>query len=74
MDRASILSHSEKLERHIAVVEVDLTRQRDVVADMLRDNHDPTPAMVLLRQFEELYARLIADRDLVRRKLDYARR
>jgi len=74
MDRTSILGQSEKLERHIALVEEDLTRQREIVADLMRHDHDPTPAMVLLRQFEELYTRLIADRGVVRRKLDYVQR
>ena len=32
MDRASILGQSEQLERHIALVEEDLTRQREIVA------------------------------------------
>lgn len=74
MDRTALLGQSEQLERHIALVEEDLTRQRDVVADLLRDNQDATPAMVLLRQFEDLYTRLIADRAIVRRKLDYVNR
>jgi hypothetical protein len=74
MDRASILGQSEKLERHIALVEEDLARQRELVADLLRDDQDANSAMVLLRQFEDLYTRLMADRDVVRRKLDYARR
>jgi Fe2+ or Zn2+ uptake regulation protein len=74
MDRTALLGQSEQLERHIALVEEDLTRQRDVVADLLRDNQDATPAMALLRQFEDLYTRLIADRAIVRRKLDYVTR
>ena len=74
MDRASILGQSEKLERHITLVEEDLTRQRELVADLMRHDHDATSAMALLRQFEDLYTRLIADRDIVRRKLDYAPR
>jgi Fe2+ or Zn2+ uptake regulation protein len=74
MDRASILGQSEQLERHIALVEEDLTRQREIVADLLRDDHDASSAMDLLQQFEALYARLIADRAIVRRKLDYATR
>ncbi len=74
MDRSALLGQSELLERHIALVEDDLTRQRDIVADLLRDNHDATPAMVLLRQFEELYTRLVADRAVVKRKLDYVTR
>ncbi len=74
MDRASILGQSEKLERHIALVEEDLARQRELVADLLREEQDANSAMVLLRQFEDLYTRLIADRDVVRRKLDYSQR
>jgi hypothetical protein len=72
MDRASILGQSEKLERHIALVEEDLTKQRELVAELLRERQDATAAMVLLRQFEDLYTRLLTDRDLVRRRLDTA--
>jgi Fe2+ or Zn2+ uptake regulation protein len=74
MDRASILGQSQQLERHIALVEEDLTRQREIVADLLRDDRDASSAMDLLHEFETLYARLIADREIVRRKLDYATR
>jgi hypothetical protein len=69
MDRTTILDQSEKLERHIALVEEDLTKQRELVAELLRDGQDATAAMLLLRQFEDLYTRLLADRDLVRRQL-----
>lgn len=70
MDRASILSQSEKLERHIALVEEDLTKQRELVAELLRQGEDATGAMALLRQFEELHARLLVDRETLRRHLD----
>ncbi len=69
MDRATILDQSEKLERHIAVVEEDLTKQRELIAELLREDQDASAAMVLLRQFEDLYTRLLADRDLVRKRL-----
>ncbi len=74
MDSASLLDQSEKLERHIALVEEDLIRQRELLAELLREGHDATATMVLLRQFEDLYTRLIADRDLVRKQLDIAAR
>ncbi len=70
MDRASILDRSEKLDRHIALVEEDLTKQRELVADLLRDGEDATSVIALLRQFEDLLARLFADRDLLRRRLE----
>jgi|GEM_PF-2476422 len=70
MDRASILSQSEKLERHIALVEEDLTKQRELVAELLRQREDASGAMALLRQFEELHARLLVDRETLRRHLD----
>jgi hypothetical protein len=73
MDRATVLGQSEKLEQHIALVEQDLTKQRELVADLLRDGQDATAVIALLRQFEELYARLMTDRDLVRKRLAAAR-
>jgi hypothetical protein len=74
MDRASILGQSEKLERHIALVEEDLTKQREIVAELLREGYDATAAVELLRQFEDLYTRLIEDRDLLRKQLEGAAR
>jgi hypothetical protein len=72
MDRATILEQSEKLERHIALVEEDLTKQRELVTELLREGQDASATMALLRQFEDLYSRLIADRDLVRKQLEAA--
>ncbi|MFZ5693923.1 MAG: hypothetical protein ACOY5F_22035 [Pseudomonadota bacterium] len=69
MVRSSILGQSEQLERHIALVEEDLTKQRELVAELLREGQDATAAMLLLRQFEDLYSRLLADRDLIRRQM-----
>lgn len=69
MDHASSLELSAKLERHIALVEADVTRQRELVVELLRDGHDATSAGVLLRQFEELLTRLFADREVLRRRL-----
>jgi hypothetical protein len=70
MDRASILGQSADLERHIALVEEDLTKQRELVVELLREREDATGAIALLRQFEELLARLFADRDLLRKRLE----
>ena len=70
MDRASILDQSAKLEQHIALVEEDLTKQRELVVELLREREDATGALALLRQFEELQMRLFADRDLLRKRLD----
>lgn len=69
MDRASILTQSEDLERHIELVAGDLSRQQELVADLLRQGEDATGAIALLRQFEELQSRLFAYRDLLRKKL-----
>ncbi len=69
MDRTAVLDQSEKLERHIALVEEDLTKQREIVAALLREGYDATAAIALLRQFEDLLVRLFADRDLFRKQL-----
>jgi len=74
MDRTAILDQSEKLDRHLAVVEEDLTKQREIVAELLREGYDATAAIALLRQFEDLQARLFVDRDLLQRRLDAAAR
>jgi hypothetical protein len=60
------LAHAEC---HVANVEHDVARQRMVVAGMELCGHDATRATHLLRQFEEVLAMHIADRDRLRKEL-----
>ena len=51
-----------------------MTRQRDLIADLIRDGEDATSVIALLRQFEDLLARLMIDRDVLRKRLAAAAR
>jgi hypothetical protein len=61
--------HLARAERHVAVGEEHLKRQRRVVAQRRRQRLDVHEAMVVLMQFESLQDKHIADRDRLRKEL-----
>jgi hypothetical protein len=70
MDRAMIQDHLNQAERHIADGERHLSNQRALIAELEHDGHDTSAAKSLLRQFEELQALYVADRDRLRTELE----
>lgn len=56
-------------ERHIDDGERNLSRQRELVALLQRDRHDAWLASKILRQFEQLQATFLEDRDRLRKEL-----
>jgi hypothetical protein len=69
LDRDLLKKSLAHVERQVANVEHDVARQRMVVAGMELCGHDATRATHLLRQFEELQAAYLADRDRLRKEL-----
>ena len=69
MNRQFAIGHLEQAERHVALGEQHLARQRQIVADLERDGHDTTTAVELLREFERSQAGHIEDRDHIRAEL-----
>ena len=63
MDRRMIEAHLALTERHVAEGKRHVARQRELVAELERDGHDTATALDLLRQFEELQALHVADRN-----------
>lgn len=61
--------HLAQAERHVAEGERRIARQRELVAELARDGHDTDQATQLLRQFEELQALHVVDRDRLRKEL-----
>jgi hypothetical protein len=55
--------------RHVIQGRAPRCPQRDLVAKLERDGHDTSQAIQLLRQFQELQALHIADRDRLRKLL-----
>jgi hypothetical protein len=53
----------EQVERLVQEGERNVARQQQVVDALDRDGHNTGEAMMLLRQFEDLLAMWIADRD-----------
>jgi hypothetical protein len=66
-DRSAALAEAE---RHVAEAEQHIIRQRQVIDDLDRHGHDTESARYLLRQFEELHAVHVADRDRLRSELE----
>jgi hypothetical protein len=69
MDRATVTAHLAQAERHVALGEQHIARQREIVSELEDGSHDAVQARRLLAQFEELQALHIADRDRLRREL-----
>jgi cell division protein FtsX len=71
MDRRTLEEHLAQAERHVALGARHLVRQRVIVADLERDGHVAAAATArdLLRQFEDVQALHVSDRDRLRREL-----
>jgi Spy/CpxP family protein refolding chaperone len=69
MHRDMLLDHLAQARRHVAQGEQHVMRQRELVAEMERDGHDTAQSRALLKQFEELLALHVADRDRMEREL-----
>jgi hypothetical protein len=69
MDRAMLVEQLVQAECDIVLGENHLARQRGVVAERWRQGLDVSEAIERLRQFEELQAMHVADRDRLRAKL-----
>ena len=69
VDRARLERHLLQAERHVLEGESHVARQRAVVAERQRQGLDAREATDQLRQFEELQATHIAERDRLRKDL-----
>lgn len=74
MDRAVLIDHLIKAERHIAKGDRILAQQRALIHELERDGHDSSAARALLHSMEELQALHFADRDRVRGEIEDADR
>ena len=63
MDREMLKRHLAQAEENIATGDKNIARQRDVIAQLERDGHDTASARSFLREFEQLQAVLIAERE-----------
>jgi hypothetical protein len=69
MDREMLKSHLTQVEEHIATGGKNIARQRDLIAQLERDGYDTASAKTFLREFEQLQARHIAEREQLLREL-----
>ena len=69
MERAVLLDHLAKAEKHVLEGRQRVTRQQDLIADLRRGRHDTGDAELLLRQFNELLALHLATRERLRGEL-----
>jgi hypothetical protein len=71
MDRAMVEASLAQAERHVGEGARRVERQREIVADLNRDGHDAEEALRLLKQFKDLQAMNIADRDRLQRQIGH---
>jgi hypothetical protein len=69
VDREMIMEHLSTAERHVAEGEMHVERQRILVENLARDRHDTKQAEALLKQFEEVLALHMQDRDRLLKEL-----
>ena len=69
MDRDLLQTSLAVAERHVADTEHEVARQQMIVAGLELRGHDTSRATQLLRRFEELLGKHIADRDRLRKEL-----
>jgi hypothetical protein len=70
MNRATLLEHLARAERHIAEGAERLARQQELIDRLTNHNHDTAWAQALLRTMRETQANHIADRDRLVRQLE----
>jgi hypothetical protein len=69
MNRPAIEQHLTETLEHIALGEVHITRQHQLVAELRRDGHDTTAAMELLATLEETQRTHVETRERLQRQL-----
>jgi hypothetical protein len=69
MDREMLKRHLAEAEEHIATGDKNIARQRDLIAQLECDGHDTASAKTFLREFEQLQAMHIAEREQLLREL-----
>jgi Spy/CpxP family protein refolding chaperone len=69
MNQTTTEQHLVKAEEHVRAGEDRVRRQRALLEQLARDGHDTREARSLLKQFEEIQATFIAERDRLRNEL-----
>lgn len=69
MHRDLLVQNLEAAERHVAQGDSFIKHQRELIAELTRDGHDPSAATELLKTFEATQALHIEGRDRIRTEL-----
>ena len=69
MLRELLEEHLAVSERHVETGKACIERQRNLIAELVRDQHDVTLARQLLHNFEEIQKLHVADRNRMRAEL-----
>jgi hypothetical protein len=69
MDRLALIERLALVEEHVAVGERTIQAQRRIVAELEKNGNDSTQARLLLKDFEQLQEKHLADRDRLKREL-----
>jgi hypothetical protein len=69
MSQTGIEQHLTQTLEHIALGEVNMARQRQLIAELQRDGHDTTEAMELLAMLEETQRIHVETRERLQQQL-----
>jgi hypothetical protein len=64
--KAMVVESLAQAEEHVVMGQKHITRQRELVAKLERNGQDSSEAQRLLREFEEIYAMHLANRERLR--------
>ena len=70
LDQKLLVEHLAQAKRHVALGEKHIAEQRQRIEKLSHHGHDTNQALLLLRQFEELQALHIAERDRLSKLLE----
>jgi hypothetical protein len=69
MDRTILVEHLAEVDRHVALGEKHIRRQREIVAEVRQRGDDVTRSEILLGLFEEMQQTHLEDRRRIRDEL-----
>jgi hypothetical protein len=69
MDRTILVEHLAEVDRHVALGEKHIRRQREIVAEVRQRGDDVTRSEILLGLFEEMQQTHLEDRRRIRDQL-----
>jgi len=73
MDKQLLEQHLKLAKQHVAQGRRHIIRQKQIIFELTRDQHDTSQARQLLSTFQELQLMHVAERDRLQKELEWMR-